>query len=115
MSKTISRAFGDSGEETACTWLVSHGYTILDRNVSNRFGEIDIIARKGRVVHFVEVKTRGKRRLGFGIEAVDTKKLHKIILCAQVIARERFPNMPFCIDAISIDEENLRFYENITL
>jgi putative endonuclease len=49
------------GEQIAEMFLVKHGYTILDRNSTKRWGEIDIIAKKSGVIHFVEVKLLKKR------------------------------------------------------
>ena len=55
---SIKRKKGDIGEEVAFSYLEKHGYKILERNYSTKFGEIDIIAKKGKTVVFVEVKTR---------------------------------------------------------
>lgn len=48
---------GDAGEEVAATWLISKGYKIIERNHKRKWGEIDIVASRGRKIHFVEVKT----------------------------------------------------------
>lgn len=58
------RALGTRGEILAGRWLERHGYTVLARNVRTRHGEIDLIARVGQKLVFVEVKTRriGARR-----------------------------------------------------
>src|SRR6185437_12425227 len=54
---------GRRGEELAAAHLSRRGFTILDRNVRSRYGEIDIVACDGRVLAFVEVKTtRASRR-----------------------------------------------------
>jgi len=55
--KTERRRLGDIGENVACVFLEKHGYRISDRNYLRKWGEIDIVARKGGVVHFVEVKS----------------------------------------------------------
>ncbi len=52
-----TKAKGNIAEERGCDYLRSHGCRIIDRNVYNRFGEIDIIALKDNVLHFVEVKS----------------------------------------------------------
>ncbi|MBV5334444.1 MAG: YraN family protein, partial [Sulfuricurvum sp.] len=52
-----TKAKGNLAEEKGCDYLRSHGFRIIDRNVYNRFGEIDIIAIKDNVLHFVEVKS----------------------------------------------------------
>ena len=49
---------GKEGEEMAAAWLVENGYSLLHRNWRHSNHEIDIIATKGKFLHFVEVKTR---------------------------------------------------------
>ncbi|MBP5618294.1 MAG: YraN family protein, partial [Clostridia bacterium] len=51
-------ATGERGEKLAARYLRRKGYRILERNFQTRFGEIDLIARKGDQLVFVEVKTR---------------------------------------------------------
>ncbi len=55
--RTEKRKLGDIGENCACEFLRRRGYEILERNYLRKWGEIDIIARKGGVTHFVEVKS----------------------------------------------------------
>src|SRR3989344_597429 len=52
---------GDAGEEAATMFLMKQGHNILDRNYRKKWGELDIVAKKGNIIHFVEVKsvTRG--------------------------------------------------------
>lgn len=73
---------GKMGEDYACDILFELGYEILDRNFSSKYGEIDIVARKGGVIAFVEVKTRKSGGLVSGFEAVTTNKQRKIIVTA---------------------------------
>lgn len=48
---------GEIGENIACKFLVKHGFLIKDRNFTEKWGEIDIIAEKGNKLYFVEVKS----------------------------------------------------------
>ena len=57
MSQTEKQKFGEIGENIAVKHLVKHKYKILDRNYRKKWGEIDIIARKNKVLHFIEVKS----------------------------------------------------------
>lgn len=52
-----SQILGKIGEDVAVKFLIQQGFSIVDRNVSSMFGEIDIVAQKGRVMHFFEVKS----------------------------------------------------------
>ncbi len=77
-----SRQFGRLGESLAVRHLKKNGYRILARNYRNRFGEIDIIARHGEVLVFVEVKSRSSARFGSSKAAVDLNKQKKISMIA---------------------------------
>lgn len=50
-------SIGKIGEELAVQYLKKHGYRILERNYRKKWGELDIVAQKGHVLHFVEVKS----------------------------------------------------------
>ena len=68
------RKIGEDREDAVCRCLESHGWTILERNFRARSGEIDIIAREGPVLVFVEVKYRRSLCAGYGSEAVGKRK-----------------------------------------
>lgn len=57
MPKTEKQVVGDKGEAFAAAFLESKGFTILTRNYRRPWGEIDIVAKKAKILHFVEVKT----------------------------------------------------------
>ncbi len=66
---------GAAGEALAARWLAGHGRRILRRNHRGPFhGEVDIVARHGRVLTFVEVKTRTSAEFGRPADAVDAQK-----------------------------------------
>jgi len=49
---------GELGEQVACNYLLKKGFSIIERNYTKKWGEIDIVAKKGSIVHFVEVKSK---------------------------------------------------------
>lgn len=53
-----SQKIGELGEDIACKFLIKHGFSILERNYTKKWGEIDIIAQKGEKRYFVEVKSK---------------------------------------------------------
>lgn len=57
MSITDKRRFGDIGENVASVFLEKHGFKIIERNYLRKWGEIDIVATRGSMLHFVEVKS----------------------------------------------------------
>ena len=73
---------GIAGEEQAVQFLTGKGYIIMERNYRCPEGEIDIIARHGEVLAFVEVRTRQNSGYGFPEESVTSLKQHRIIRCA---------------------------------
>lgn len=74
---------GKKGEDMVASFLRKKGCTIIKRNYSCRFGEIDIIAQKGELLLFVEVKTRKENSLVSPREAVDSYKQHRMTLAAE--------------------------------
>ncbi|WP_181431228.1 YraN family protein [Curtobacterium sp. MCBD17_021] len=69
---------GNTGEDHAVEWLVRHGFAIIDRNWRCARGELDIVARDGDTIVFVEVKTRTGQTTGHPLEAVTPRKLGRI-------------------------------------
>ena len=55
--RTEKRRLGDIGEGLACEFLRRKGFEILDRNYLRKWGELDIVAKKGSRIHFIEVKS----------------------------------------------------------
>lgn len=69
---------GSGYEEMAAAYLVKLGYVMIARNFFDRHGEIDIIARDGEYLVFIEVKFRRDGRMGEPSEAVDLRKQQRI-------------------------------------
>lgn len=76
------KRLGDYGEYLARTVLEQKGYRILDAKYHTRYGELDLIAREGKYLVFVEVKTRVGRRFGSGLTAVTKAKKQRLIRSA---------------------------------
>ena len=94
---------GIIGENLATCYLVNKGYQILERNFKVRFGEIDIITQKGKLISFVEVKCRKSSKYGLPEESVTFKKRKKIIRVAQYyIVKHNLNDHFFSFDVISI-------------
>ena len=72
-----NKKLGTAGENQAVKYLKRSGYKILKRNYKNPFGEVDIIAEKGEVLAFIEVKTRLSENYGVPSEAVDRRRMEK--------------------------------------
>lgn len=101
--QNLNKEIGRFGEDTASKYLEESGYTILDRNFKCRSGEIDIIARDGNYIVFIEVKTRSGSFYGTPGEAVNELKQHKIIKVSETyIMKRKLFNYDFRFDVIEI-------------
>ncbi len=74
----LSGGLGQSGEDFAVEHIKRLGYCVLERNFKTQVGEVDIIARDGQSLVFVEVKSRNSEQLGSPIESVTRSKLRRI-------------------------------------
>jgi putative endonuclease len=102
---TIERQLlGKSGEELAVAELERRGYAILDRRYRTARGEIDIIARDGETIVFVEVKMRATAEFGEAIEAVTRGKRRRLARMAlDYVARRGLHDRPCRFDVVGID------------
>lgn len=66
---------GEAAEDEVAKFLRENGYKIVDRNWKTKWCEIDIVAKKDKVIHFVEVKYRASSLFGGGFDYITTKKL----------------------------------------
>jgi putative endonuclease len=82
------RALGAEGEARAARHLAGRGYRIVDRNVRAAGVEIDLVARRGALFVFVEVKTRRSRAQGAPELAVDARKQGRLARGAAAWLRE---------------------------
>jgi putative endonuclease len=82
------RALGREGEERAARFLARRGYRIVERNVRLGGVEVDLVVRRGRLVAFVEVKTRRSAALGPPEEAVDAAKQARLVRAASAWLRQ---------------------------
>ncbi|MES2225530.1 MAG: YraN family protein [Patescibacteria group bacterium] len=57
LSNSSRKDIGNLGEQIAAEYLRRRGFTVVDRNIVRKTGELDVVARKGDVLHVVEVKT----------------------------------------------------------
>ena len=78
MMRRYCRKVGGAGEDFATKMLEETGYMIIERNYRTNMGEVDIIASKDGVLHFIEVKTRTSDEYGFPADAVDETKQKRI-------------------------------------
>ena len=94
---------GKSGEDLACRELQRRGYAIVARRFRVRGGELDIVARDGQVLVFIEVKTRAGRQFGSAAEAVTFAKQRRLAeLANEYVVRHRVSECRCRFDVVSI-------------
>jgi len=97
------RVVGIKGEEEAARFLTRSGLAILDRNVRTRAGEIDLVAREGKTIVFVEVKTRRDLEGEPPQAAVNTRKQNRLGRLAQgYLKSKRIRQSPCRFDVVSV-------------
>ena len=131
--ETDKQKVGRIGEDTACRFLVKRGFSVIERNYLKKWGEIDIIAEKSGILHFVEVKTVSRENVrNVTHETLDEhnrpeenihpwkiKRLSRVI--QTYILDKELENLEwqFAILAVFLDLENKearrRFTENVIL
>jgi putative endonuclease len=97
-------AIGKAGEDAAVQYLRRQGYHIVERNYRCRFGEIDLIARDGMTLAFIEVKTRRSQSLGPAAASVTLEKQRHLIKAAQLYLTQTGQTRALCrFDVVTID------------
>lgn len=101
-------------EERAISEIKERGYTVVEQNFYGKRGEIDIIAKKGNLVVFFEVKYRSSFAFGSGAYSINRDKLKKMYLTGrEYIFLKKLDKMEFRFDAIVFMGEKLEWIENI--
>lgn len=108
--KTKPISAGQVAETFAAEYLESEGFVVVERNWKTKWCEIDIIATKDDVLHFVEVKYRRNDRSGDGLEAITPKKQQQMHFAAQLWlhTHQQFPHRNVQLAAMSLSGQPIR-------
>ena len=110
----FQKNFGNTGEQIAEKFLRLRGLEILAKNFHAREGEVDIVARDGETIIFVEVKARRNQKFGSAIEAVDERKLEKISAAGErFLQKNSLENSAWRVDVIAIDGGKLKWVQGV--
>jgi putative endonuclease len=114
MQRELPKIYGDQSETLATHFLEQDGFVILERNYfARKLGEIDIIALRDDVLHFIEVKSS---KTEFDpIYNLTPAKLRKVINSAHYYMKSKKLDMAFSIDALIIRHDEVEFIQNVTL
>lgn len=113
---------GKYGERLAKKFLKKKGFKILERNYRTKFGEIDIIARDGSQLVFIEVKTRSSQSFGSPQEALTLWKLERLRRAVQIYCiQKNIQKHGVRMDAVSVEigqsrsDIKITHFRNITM
>lgn len=133
MGQTEKQKIGKMGEDIACKFLNGRDFNVLERNYLKKFGEIDIIAQKGRILYFIEVKSvshlpaenssKSSGKLSRPEDNIHRWKLERLSRTIQTYLLEKKINenvqWQFCVVVVFLDKDSkkakVRFLENIIL
>ncbi len=116
--RTEKRKLGDIGENVACVFLEKNGFKVIERNYLKKWGEIDIVAKKGDIIHFVEVKSVSRETLSSVTQETSDKyrpednmhpwKLKRLSRVIQTYLLDKNIDSDWQLDLITvkIDEKN---------
>ena len=99
---------GQNAETAVAEQLVREGYEILDQNWKTKICEIDIIARKNKVIYMVEVKYRQSLSQGGGLEYIGPKKQKQMVFAARVWCQQASWEGDWRLMAASVQGESLQ-------
>ena len=96
---------GAQGERLAERFLRKNGYKILDRNFRTKMGELDLVARLGKIIVFVEVRSVSGQDFGYlPAESIRFGKIRRLTkAAAQWVAKKKFKDMEYRFDVITVD------------
>ena len=106
MSRTLAQRIGSSAEHDAERFLERRGLAIVARNYRTRFGEIDLVARDGETLVFVEVRLRSSARFGGGVESIGEAKRRRIVAAALHYLMGVRPQPPCRFDVVTLEGED---------
>jgi len=109
-----NRATGSYYETKVAAFLEKQGMTILEQNFRCRTGEIDLIARDGSYLVFIEVKFRKSAFAGYALEAIDKSKAARIRTpAASYLYSHKLPEETPCrFDAAGVDGETITYIKD---
>jgi len=124
-----SQKIGEIGEGVACNYLEKHGFSILERNYTKKWGEIDIVAQKNDKRYFVEVKSKSVSSLDFVFDGTNRpednmhpmkmRRLRRVVETYLISKRLGYVDWQFDLLVVYLDLDNrkarVKVIENVIL
>ncbi len=119
MSKLQNKVTGNRGESLAAEHLMQKGYKILARNYRSKWGEVDIVAKVGEIVVFVEVKTKSTDKYGEPWEMVNHHKIEQVKRMGEMWCREYAWEGRVRVDVVGVwldqEEPRIEHWESVEI
>ena len=100
--RTPAQDTGLEAEDAAASLLARHGLEIVARNYRTRLGEIDLVARDGTTLVFVEVRSRASGRFGGAVESVTAAKRRRLVAAARQYLSQLRREPPCRFDVVTV-------------
>jgi putative endonuclease len=101
--KPVRRQRGDEAEDAVVAFLAAHGYQVLERNFTCRYGEVDIVAEHGDTLCFIEVRMRSSSTWGDPSATVSFAKQRRVVKAAlYYLQRHRRADQMLRFDVVSV-------------
>lgn len=120
--RTDRRKLGDIGENIASDFLVKRGFKVVERNHLRKWGELDIVAQKDGVMHFVEVKSVNHETYGVRPEEnMHPGKIRRLIRTIEAYLLHKKLDCPFQLDLVTVRidmptrQARVELFENIVI
>lgn len=107
----MGTATGKLAEDAAADYLRNKGYKVLDQNWRTRWCEIDVVAKKGNRIYFVEVKYRQSEDWGSGLEYITPKKLKQMSFAAEFWVSNNDWDGDYTLSAIEVTGKDYKIKE----
>jgi len=109
MTLSASQAVGYGAEEKAARFLAARGLAIVARNFRTRLGEIDLVARDGATLVFVEVRYRAGKGYGGAVESITAAKRSRLVAAANQYLGALGAEPPCRFDVVTVDGDSAQW------
>ena len=107
--RSAAQVTGSEAEERAARFLASRGLAIVARNFRTRLGEIDVVARQGATLVFVEVRYRASGACGGALESITASKRSRIVAAANAYLAQLGSQPPCRFDVVLLEGESVEW------
>lgn len=111
---------GKLGEDIAASYILSHGYLIIDRHFTTNWGELDIIARRDKTIYFIEVKTKIGDSKGKPYESVTYRKRQNLKRAISLyLLKNDYKTFKLSLSVLSVElnfdrsVKEIKFFESV--